>query len=588
MRSHSAKQPTDDAGLNAQTRKPALALARILFAAGLPRIHPNRWLGWMLLMLHLAIVFGDGSAWTQAVLLAHYGLFLLWQPLIRGDARVNPRLAALIFAAAALLMFWSWWVLALWLAVLIGLVGAHAASMQSRRQRLVYLLALAYLLTLLLAWVMPHVFPGELPAAVVFGVRYGLTLLPLAIALIRPGASVPQKISVVDVFYGLMLFLIGLVLVLGSFTVVAVTHTDYLMALAQTLFAMALLLVVLSWLWNPRAGFGGLGQLLSRYLFSVGLPFEQWIQHLARQAEQQHDPEAFIGAAVESLAALPWLAGVRWDTAKGGGGFGAETAHVSSFACHGLALNWYTLRPIPPALQVHVRLLSQLLGYFYEAKLRERQMRHNAYTQAIHETGARLTHDVKNLLQSMKTLVAAAQNSGPEQAEALQALMQRQLPQMTQRLQGTLDKLKAPERADDSLIAAAIWWERVVQHYTRDNIEFALRSIDAGCALPQDLFDSVLDNLIGNAQRKRRQDKSVAIGVRLDCGNGVTLSVCDSGAAVPGAVAAHLFDAPVDSENGLGIGLYQSARQAAQLGYTLRLASNRDGEVCFTLSSQPG
>ena len=36
--------------------------------------------------------------------------------------------------------------------------------------------------------------------------------------------------------------------------------------------------------------------------------------------------------------------------------------------------------------------------------------------------------------------------------------------------------------------------------------------------------------------------------------------------------------------NGLGIGLYQAARQAEAGGYRLALESNRDGEVCFTLT----
>ena len=56
-------------------------------------------------------------------------------------------------------------------------------------------------------------------------------------------------------------------------------------------------------------------------------------------------------------------------------------------------------------------------------------MQANAYTQAVYETGSRLTHDVKNLLQSLKTLCSAAEYSQPDQAASLQTLMQRQLPQ---------------------------------------------------------------------------------------------------------------------------------------------------------------
>jgi hypothetical protein len=67
--------------------------------------------------------------------------------------------------------------------------------------------------------------------------------------------------------------------------------------------------------------------------------------------------------------------------------------------------------------------------------------------------------------------------------------------------------------------------------------------------------------------------------------------VCDTGRAVPAEVAGALLRAPVRSDNGLGIGLYQAARQAQAGGFELSLAANRDGEVCFALrraSAQPG
>jgi hypothetical protein len=36
----------------------------------------------------------------------------------------------------------------------------------------------------------------------------------------------------------------------------------------------------------------------------------------------------------------------------------------------------------------------------------------------------------------------------------------------------------------------------------------------------------------------------------------------------------------------LGVGLYQSARLAAQCGYRLELAENSPGKVCFVLSGE--
>jgi hypothetical protein len=62
--------------------------------------------------------------------------------------------------------------------------------------------------------------------------------------------------------------------------------------------------------------------------------------------------------------------------------------------------------------------------------------------------------------------------------------------------------------------------------------------------------------------------------------------VCDTGSAVPDAVAANLLRTPIASSRGLGIGLYQAARQAESSGYRLALESNRDGEVCFALTGQ--
>ena len=93
------------------------------------RVMPGRWLALMLLALHAAVVFEADVALARAFLLAHYGLFLLWQPLVRSEARIEPRLALPVFAMAALLVLAdSTWVMALWLAILAGLVGASRSS----------------------------------------------------------------------------------------------------------------------------------------------------------------------------------------------------------------------------------------------------------------------------------------------------------------------------------------------------------------------------------------------------------------------------------------------------------------------------
>jgi signal transduction histidine kinase len=66
------------------------------------------------------------------------------------------------------------------------------------------------------------------------------------------------------------------------------------------------------------------------------------------------------------------------------------------------------------------------------------------------------------------------------------------------------------------------------------------------------------------------------------------LTVCDNGDPIPERIAANLLRGIVVSEQGLGIGLYQAARWAGQLGYRLSLISNRAGKVCFELQENNG
>ncbi|OYY60149.1 MAG: ATP-binding protein [Hydrogenophilales bacterium 28-61-11] len=544
------------------------------------QVAPGRWLALMLLALHVAVVFDADAALTGAFLLAHYGLFLLWQPLVRSETRIEPRLALPVFAMAALLVLVdSTWVMALWLAILAGLMGAVATSQNERGPRWAYLLALGYLLALLLAWVLPQSLgsAAALPDGLQTAVRFGLPLLPLVI-LFLPATRQRSTSSTLDFIYGLMLSLLIMVMALGVFAVVAVAKVSYAWALVQTLLGMAALLLVLSWLWNPHAGFAGLGQVTSRYLLSVGLPFEGWAQRLATRAERERDPESFVRDALADLHELTWIRGGHWQAARGEGQFGEPAGHSVSHAFHGLSLTWQSPRPLTPALALHVRLLSQLLGYFYAAKVREQTLREQAYSQAIHDTGARLTHDVKNILQSMKTLLAAADMSTPEDSDRLLALMKRQLPQLAARLSQTVDKLKQPSEMDVAQQPAQSWWNALQARYEQDDVRFFADALD-DTPLPQDLFDSVVDNLLTNALRKRQSESGVAIEARLELH------------PLPEHVARNLFLSPVVSDFGLGVGLYQAARQAARVGYRLELTDNQAGRVSFCLQatdSQPG
>jgi hypothetical protein len=133
-----------------------------------------------------------------------------------------------------------------------------------------------------LIWVVPHLSvsaPADFVTLTL--VRYGLPTILVLILFLRIDLPRVETRIAVDLVYSVMLFLLVAALVLGSFVIMQLNQGQYAVALAQALMVIALVLIGLSWLWNPTAGFAGIEQLLSRYLLSVGLPFEQWVQHLA-------------------------------------------------------------------------------------------------------------------------------------------------------------------------------------------------------------------------------------------------------------------------------------------------------------------
>ena len=547
--------------------------------------HPQWWLGAMLFALHYALAWGIDDWPARAILLAHLGFFLMWQSARRGERILEWRQALLVVIVGLLFAGWNnWWLMAVWLAVLVALIGGNLLGSPQPRQRFAAMLAALYLLSLLLVWVVPHLFaaPDFAPALTLL-VQYGLQLLPVAIIFIPIPQDSRAAPLAVDFVYSLMLFMLVMGLVLGSFVVKQVSQGDYPFALAQSLLGGALVLVTLSWLWNPHSGFMGIGHVMSRYLMSLGLPFERWVKGLADLAEREREPARFLAFALQDLCELPWMTGVAWRVPRGGGEVGAQSRFHAEYSHYDLALTYYTRWPLSPALLLHLKLLTQMLGHFYEAKRREEVQRHNAYTQAIYETGARLTHDVKNLLQALGSLCAAAEASGDDRAAALQ-LIRRQLPQITQRLSTTLEKLTTSWPAATAQSDAGAWWENLKQRYARADIAFAGPHAMAALKLPGELFDSVAENLLQNAFAKAQQHPGLRISVSFQPAAGGRLTICDTGMAIPQALAARLFATPVPSQNGLGIGLYQAAKQAEQLGYQLTLASNTDGRVCFELA----
>lgn len=553
-------------------------------AAAVRSRHQNLLLAGMLLTLHGAIAWDAAEWWARGLLLAHFGLFLIWQPVWRGERQIPLLRALLVFCLGVFFaLSGNWWLTATWMAVLFGLIGGGVPGSTGRNDRVVSILAAVYLVTVLLIWVVPQLFITftDLSAVDDF-VRYALPLLPLTI-LVMPG-SVRKSSNpvIIDLFYSVMLFLLMVALVLGSFVIQVVSQGQYLLGMAQALMVIALLLVGLSWLWNPRGGFGGIGTLLSHYLLGLGLPFEQRMRRLADLAQTETRPEQFLRDALTYMLELPWVIGFAWTSAWSSGTVGREAAYAEQYETDSLQVTVFARRPFSPAVLLHLKLLMQMVGHFYEAQRREQLRRQSAYSQAIYETGARLTHDVKNLLQSLRSICAAAEMRGVDDDVAFRALVQRQLPQIAQRLGAALDKLKSPVSNTLNEVDAAIWWQGLQLRYAGRGIIFGESGALTGMRLPAELFESTAVTLIENALYKTAEDAAQQVTVTLAAGP--RLRVCDTGAPVALAIVDQILTAPVASESGLGVGLFQAAKFAEQSGYVLTLADNRQGGVCFELA----
>lgn len=539
----------------------------------------------MLVLLHLTAMRGVEDIWARALMLAHFGLFILWQPFMRGEQSLTPlQLAAIALVCVMALFFWNWWLMLLWLCILAGVVGGKVFLFQARWQRYFHLTVLLYLVSLLLIWVFPQLLPAfsqtqELTQLA----QYGLPLLFLVMLALPTETDNGETPQVMDFFYSAFLFMIIALLVLGSFAFMTLGRVNYPIALTYSLLLIAGVLLLFGLAWNPRAGFGGLSMLFSRYLLSVGLPFEKWLYFLAELSQWERQPEKFLQQACAGLGKLPWVSGGTWRSSVYSGEFGQPSKNTVEYADQELRLRVYTQYNLSPALTWHFHLLGQMLGEFYTAKLREQKLQQQSYVQAVYETGARMTHDVKNLLQSLNVLCAAAEQEAGGSNE-LQALMRRQLPVITQRLQQTLDKLRRPAIDNSRLVQALSWWRSLQRSYAGQNIEFREGEISDQASLPQELFDSAADNLIQNAIGKRKLQGDFAISVSFACGDTARLEVCDAGHAVAAQTAAELLRGPVPSDSGLGIGLYQVARHAETCGFALALAHNADGKVSFVLS----
>jgi signal transduction histidine kinase len=546
--------------------------------------HEHRLLGLIIFSLLAAISLGADNDFSRSLLITHFGLFLLWQPILKQEQSFSiPNLLMLVAFVMVFIIWFNLWISAFWMLLLLSLLTGRIFARGLGRAA--YGLAVVILFLELILIITPSLFHlTGLNPRLQTGVSISLLFLSLLLVLTPSRQPLATHI---DFIRGFMVVLLTLFLCMGSVLVTYSTNTQYLQSLASTILIAALFLFAMGILWAPRAGFSGLAQLWEKYLLNIGGPFEQWISRLsAIEANASVKPEHFLQTSINHLMSRHWVCGVSWIFDDKEHQTGDKTQHYVSFSDNNLHIYLYTYNPVGPALLLHTKLLLSVLTFYYNAKLQEQQLIKQAHLRAIYETGSKLTHDVKNILQSTQTMTQVLLDKDTRTEDARE-ILNKQLPLLTRRLKTTLDKLSAPANVDSESGSLKSWWDRLKIRYNGRNIIFDHQLV-TDQNVPVDIFDSIAENLLENARSKRIVERDLEIYVNIECDeNNFQLRVCDTGSAIPESVTELLFKESLTSENGYGIGLYQSYQQAVRNGLKLELVENTDGNVCFLLSKRP-
>jgi hypothetical protein len=154
----------------------------------------------MLALLHVVALRGVADEGARVLVIAHLGLLLLWQPILRGERPVTvPQAVFIALCAAAAVVWLNWWLLAVWVVMLAGLIGGRVFLHQARWQRRYYFLVFVYLLALLVVIVLPEIAPRrEVDPQVRAYAAWGLPVLFVLMALVPVEADPAETAQVID------------------------------------------------------------------------------------------------------------------------------------------------------------------------------------------------------------------------------------------------------------------------------------------------------------------------------------------------------------------------------------------------------
>lgn len=541
----------------------------------------HRLLAFSFLWLLLSIWNKGDPFISKALFLIHIGLFLFWQPFISHKTQIQTRpTIILILALLGIIYLGGGWAQMIWIVLLAGILSSY--RLPTMQDKLIFLLITGFLLIELFGDLIPSTLLKTSELLISTDSINYLALAVITLAILLPSKIGSFRNYSSDLLYSIIAIAVVVLLAMSTLLWMFYGKYDYYVSLILSLMTLASVLVVFNLIFRPSSDISLLAQFADRYALNLGTPFESFLLEAAALSEQTEDPDDYLQQAFTSLCKLDWISGFEWQAEHSSGGTGSDSNHANEFEFDVLKVTLYSQQKLGNAMQTHAKLLLQLIEIFYTAKRRELSLSRSAHMEAIYETGARLTHDIKNLLQSL-TLMLSATNAKPMTAEDTK-LFFKNLEIITQRLQVTLLKLRNPETLSRNSVSLENWWTDIKQREAGNDFIHFIEEISEGIEVPEELFNSVYENLVDNAKKKRRRESDLNIEVKVTSTlDTLQLEVRDSGSEVPEHVARYLLEGPVKSRSGFGIGLFQAAKQSAAHGYKLLLEENKPGAVCFVL-----
>jgi hypothetical protein len=563
----------------------------------IPPKHQHRLLGLILISLH-SVLWWDfinvafSKILLPIILVLHFSLFILWQ----WDKFSSYSLRNIMLLSIVILIFVVFpniWLITLWQLILLAVIGGQ--DVVKPYDRFVNLAAIIFLSLNLFTINLYQLFNiNEL--ALIYTLtpnifllfQYGLLSIPLIFLFISTDNNHEHRYYI-DFFHGLILVMIVTIIALGSVVLMYSSNIILPLAIFQMSLIVTVLFLVISLFWLILVKNQGIDYIWRRHLYNIGSPLEQWLEDIAQPSNYKNiTPQEFLHAGFEKILTLSWIKGISWHSLYGEEQLGHQNnLNKVIITVQSIEVTIYSNYRISASHYFQVKILIQLLEHFHQAKRREAAFAQQAHLQAIHETGAKLTHDIKNLLQSLHVITSVIETYPPTQFGNTQRLLQGQMPRLTQRLKRTLDKLQKPAEFSYSHVPVNLWWGNLQARYRKSDIEFINDTAEnENILIPEDLFDNVSENLLQNALMKRKREPNLYIKVGLYIEKGhLKFTVCDDGSIIPDEIAKNLLTQPVPSRDGFGIGLYQAVKQLANTGYKLEIMENQEGKVCFELKS---